>query len=455
MIEVYESTNTDFTRNGDMTLLPLTCVLYAKINGEIRVELTHQYDELGRWKYLTEENVIACPTPWGRQLFRIYKKTKNMTKITAYASHIMYDLRNKMLIDVRPTDKDGQAALDILLSGTKYTGHSDIKTISTAYYERKNIINALVGDIDQSFINRWGGEILPDNFDIYINDKIGKNRGVCIEFGKNLVGVEETIDMSDVVTRIIPVGYNGVMLSSAEPWVDSPNIGKYAQIYENEVKYEDVKLKEGDGEGYETQEEVEEALKAAAKKDFEDGADKPKVNYVVNMALIENTDQYKKYKVLETVQMGDTVGCRVSKIGLDVEARCLDIEYDCIREKMQKIELGEYVKTYFDEQRETNKKVSTLANGAENAYDKEETNKKIKEYLESYATEGYVDKKIEETEVKCVTKDNLRETLKDYNTKTEEKELLKDYVTKEVYEQKIQELEGKIEELQNQGSGNV
>ena len=82
MIEVYESTNTDFTRNGDMTLLPLTCVLYAKINGEIRVELTHQYDELGRWKYLTEENVIACPTPWGRQLFRIYKKTKNMTKIT-------------------------------------------------------------------------------------------------------------------------------------------------------------------------------------------------------------------------------------------------------------------------------------------------------------------------------------------------------------------------------------
>ena len=235
MIEVYKSTNTNYEKNGDMPLKPMTCVLYVKLNGEIRIELTHSYDAIGRWKYLEEENVIACPTPWGKkQLFRIYKKTKNLMKVTVYASHIMYDLRNKVLLDVRPTSKNGQEALDIILKGTGYTGHSNIKTISTAYYEKKNIVAALVGDIDQSFLNRWGGEVLPDNFDIYIYDQVGQNRGVRVQFGKNMTGIEETVDMSSIITRIIPVGYDGIMLDGKTPWVDSDYINSYAQVYESE-----------------------------------------------------------------------------------------------------------------------------------------------------------------------------------------------------------------------------
>ena len=404
MIEVYDSQNTNYNKNGDMVLTPLTCVLYAEINGEIKIELTHKYDKLGRWKYLLEENVIACPTPWGeKQLFRIYKKTKSLNKVTAYASHVFYDLRHKTLLDVRPTDKNGEEALNIILAGTGYTGHSNITLKTTAYYERKNIVAAIAGDIEQSFLNRWGGEILPDNFDIYIYDRIGKDRGVRVEFGHNMTQIEETIDMSNVITRIIPVGYNGIMLAGDEPWVDSPYINAYAQIYEKEVKYENIKVKESADatEGYETLEEAQAALKAAAEADFNNGVDKPAVNYVVNMALLENTAEYKNYKMLEVVQLGDTVTCRHRKIEIDVEARCISIEFDCIRKKTQKIELGEYVQTYFDAQNETNKEIK---NATENTYTKEQVNQMINDYLEQVFKEGYV------------TEEALNKTLEEYAT---------------------------------------
>lgn len=91
MIEVYDSKNTQYDKNGDMTLTPTRCELVTELNGEIRVEMSHKYDKLGRWKYLQEENVVACPTPWSdKQLFRIYKRIKQTREIIVYACHIFF-----------------------------------------------------------------------------------------------------------------------------------------------------------------------------------------------------------------------------------------------------------------------------------------------------------------------------------------------------------------------------
>ena len=51
-----------------------------------------------------------------------------------------------------------------------------------------------MSDDENSFLNRWGGEIYFDNFDIYINERIGSDNGLRAEFGFNLTGVEgETV----------------------------------------------------------------------------------------------------------------------------------------------------------------------------------------------------------------------------------------------------------------------
>lgn len=352
MIEVYVKGNEDYGSNGDMTLTPTTCEVELTVEGVAELTLEHPIDDLGRWEYLVTDNVIAAPTPYSKkQLFRIYDYIKTETEVTAYARHIFYDSAGEMLVDVRPTDKTGQEALDIILSGTKYKAKTNIKTRSTAYYIRKNIMEAIGGDDENSFINRWGGERMYDNFTVIINDRLGGDYGACAEFGRNMTGIEADINIDDVVTRIIPESYNGYTLEGEEPWVDSPLIGNYANPRAAVVKFEDVKLledcQEGE-EGFSTLELLREELKRRCKKEYENGLDKPKVNYKVDMVEVADTDDYKDYKKLTTIGIGDDVLTRDRKLKINVTARCIRLVYDCIEEENAEVELGNYIENYFD-----------------------------------------------------------------------------------------------------------
>lgn len=352
MIEVYVKGNEDYGSNGDMTLTPTTCEVELTVEGVAELTLEHSIDDLGRWEYLVTDNVIAAPTPYSKkQLFRIYDYTKTETEVTAYARHVFYDSAGEMLVDVRPTDKTGQEALDIILSGTKYKAKTNIKTRSTAYYIRKNIMEAIGGDDENSFINRWGGERMYDNFTVIINDRLGGDYGACAEFGRNMTGIEADISIDDVVTRIIPVSYNGHTLEGEEPWIDSPLIGSYANPRTAVIKFEDVKLledcQEGE-EGFSTLELLREELKRRCTKEYENGLDKPKVNYKVDLVEVANTEDYKDYKKLTTVGIGDDVLTKDRKLKINVTARCIRLVYDCIEEENAEVELGNFIENYFD-----------------------------------------------------------------------------------------------------------
>ena len=166
MIEIYQTNNTNFGMNGDMTLMPEACVIDAALNGTWEMRLEHPIDEDGRWRYITEGAVIAAPFLTSKkQLYRIYWKHKSMTGISAKARPIFMDAAGEVFLnDVRPTEKNGQNALNAMTAGqTKYKAISNITGVSTAYYVRKNLIEAIQGDLDQAFINRWGGEVYYDN----------------------------------------------------------------------------------------------------------------------------------------------------------------------------------------------------------------------------------------------------------------------------------------------------
>lgn len=352
MIEVYVKGNEDYGSNGDMTLTPTTCEVELTVEGVAELTLEHSIDDLGRWEYLVTDNVIAAPTPYSKkQLFRIYDYTKTETEVTAYARHVFYDSAGEMLVDVRPTDKTGQEALDIILSGTKYKAKTNIKTRSTAYYIRKNIMEAIGGDDENSFINRWGGERMYDNFTVIINDRLGGDYGACAEFGRNMTGIEADISIDDVVTRIIPVSYNGHTLEGEEPWIDSPLIGSYANPRAAVIKFEDVKLLEDCQEweeGFSTLELLREELKRRCTKEYENGLDKPKVNYKVDLVEVANTEDYKDYKKLTTIGIGDDVLTKDRKLKINVTARCIRLVYDCIEEENAEVELGNFIENYFD-----------------------------------------------------------------------------------------------------------
>lgn len=359
-IEIYLKTNTNYSMNGDITLTPISCTYKAS---EHLVTLEHPIDDIGRWKYVDYENVISVEDE-KKKLYRIFNVVKSLDGITAYARPLFFDLIDNVLLDVRPTLKNGEDALNIILEGTGFTGHSNISTINTSYYVRKNIVEAILGDDENSFLNRWGGEVYLDNFDIYINDKIGSDNGVRVEFGYNLNEIEEDINIEEVATRIIPTGYNGIMLDGSTPWVDSPLIKKYTKPKMRVINFDDVKFKESeaDEEGFNTIEEARAELIKRCNKLYEEGIDKPSVNYKIDMINLANTTAYKDYIKLVTVNEGDTVTCYIPGLDIDVKARVIDYEEDLMTGEYISLELGNAISNFFKEQVDVQSKINNILN---------------------------------------------------------------------------------------------
>lgn len=359
MIEIYLKTNTNYEMNGDIILTPISCT-YKAI--EYLVTLEHPIDDIGRWKYIDYENVISVEDDGKKKLYRIFNVVKSLYSVTAYARPLFFDLIDNVLLDVRPTLKNGEEALNIILEGTGFTGHSNISNINTSYYVRKNIVEAILGNDENSFLNRWGGEVLLDNFDIYINDKIGSDNGVRVEFGYNLNEIEEDINIEEVATRIIPTGYNGIMLDGSTPWVDSPLIKKYTKPKMRVINFDDVKVKESetDEEGFSTIEEARTELIRRCNKLYEEGIDKPGVNYKIDMINLANTTAYKDYIKLVTVNEGDTVTCYIPGLDIDVKARVIDYEKDLMTGEYISLELGNAQYNFFNEQVDIKNKIDRV-----------------------------------------------------------------------------------------------
>lgn len=358
MIQIYRLGNTDYEKNGDMTLFPITAEVKVMLNDAWEASLTHPVDKEGRWKYIEEDAVIKMPSFNGEQLFRIRKRDKTNSTVSCLMEPIFYDtIDDCFLEDIRPTQKNGQDALNSMLSpNRKYNAKSDIKKISTAYYQDVNFMEALNGNIDQSFVNRWGGEICYDNFTVMVNERIGENNHVELRYGKNIKsdGFSEEVDTRDIVTRIKPVAYNGRTMDG-NCFVDSPNIDRYPTIRTRKMYFENVKMEEDVIESEEesdviickSQAELDATLRLKCEEQYSLGIDKPKVTITVDMILLQNTDCYKDFSSIESVSLGDTVYCIHNKFGISTEARVVSLTYDSIRKKVTNAVIGDYKNDYF------------------------------------------------------------------------------------------------------------
>lgn len=348
MIQVYKKD--DFSKNGQFNINPMACDLSLKINDtwELSIEVPFNVS-------IEKEDVICVDTPIGkRQLFRIYETAKTDDSISAQAYPIFLDSRNDLILkDVRPTDKNGQQALNIMMQNSKYKGKSNIATINTSYFVNMNLMEAINGGNDNSFLSRWGGEISYNNYTITINDKLGSDNGLRVLFGVNLSSIRETVNTSNMVTRIIPVGYNGRMLPNNET-IDSPLINNYRIVYTKFIQYDDIRYEDDldspdeENQVYPTLNEFYEALRARAKTEFRDGIDKPEITYDVDMIDLSYTKEYGKLKNLMKVNLGDIVTVKNQRLGIETKQRVIELEYDCITKRVNKLVLGSAKNNYFD-----------------------------------------------------------------------------------------------------------
>ena len=356
MIQLYKPFNKSYEKNGDYVLHPSSCVMHVVLNGEWYVKLVHPIDDIS--ENIIDGAVLKVPTLFNKdQLFiiRHVDKADYDVQVTAYPLFYMAKT-TPPLWDTRCVNMNGQDALNTILSGTSFKGISDITDISTCYFNKMNRLQAINGNADNTFINRWGGEIVYDDYTIKINKRIGSDKGARCEFGYNLKSVQEVVNTENLITRIYPQAYNGYVLPNEE-CVDSPFINNYPDVYWSFIQFDDVKLKEDAQEDdasngitvCDTLEDLYKVLRKRAADYFtETNCDVPNITYKVDIVDLARLDAYKDIKNLVSIGFGDTVHIKHRKLNIETKARLIECDYDCILKKYDSMTLGDYETKYFE-----------------------------------------------------------------------------------------------------------
>lgn len=332
MIRVFEATDKSFTTNGDMVILPTRAKVTKKDNGDYYLELEAgtKYAD-----YLTSGRIIAADTPQGAQAFRISGVTKKSTKVSLKAWHVFYDSKNYLIADSYVVDMNADAALDHLNTATEprseFATISDVQAIDSFRCVRKSLYEAI-----QTVIERWGGHLVRDNFRIELRQSIGADNGVTVRYRKNLKELTCEEDWSGVVTKLLPVGADGILLNdqdaSASIYVESEK--KWSIPYTKTVSFSQSDINKDDYGNDETA--YRKALVDDLRQQAQDYVNKncvPKVNYTLKADMERITD------------IGDTVEVIDERLGIRILTSVIGFTYDCILGKYTEIEFGNFQKT--------------------------------------------------------------------------------------------------------------
>lgn len=338
MLRIFSPTDKTYTTNGDKVIQPLKATVRKEDNDAYYLDLTCGTEYL---PWIKSGNIIVADTPQGAQPFRILNPEITHTKITCKCNHIFYDSANYLIADSYVVDSTCNQALDHLNTATEpkspFKTISDIPTINSFRCVRKSLYEAIT-----TVLERWGGHLVRDGWTIGIRQSIGADNGVVVRYGKNLKSIEASYDWSDVCTKILPEGANGLLLNaldSKQPiYMESSTkydipYCKTVQFSQSDIKQEDYKTPDG-------KHNDEAAYKRACLADLRQQAQKyldencvPKVNYKMSADLEKITD------------IGDTIEVIDERMGLDMMTNVISFEYDCIQGRYTSIEFGTFKQT--------------------------------------------------------------------------------------------------------------
>ncbi len=290
-------------------------------------------------------NEVVEPRQLRDQPFRIYRVVPELDKITVYARHVFYDLMDNMIRKYEPSPSTTGATVaqnisSQCLSEHDFTFYSDLdSTAEEVAFENVNPVDAILGD--GGLVEKYGGELARDWFDVFIVKRVGSNTDVQIRQRKNLLGISYDVDLTDVVTRIMPTGEDkdGNLLYLPEVYIDSPNIGNYPHPKWIHLAVSEAKeVTEGDERKSKDQCYAE--LRTAVQAEYDKGCDLPTVTLKVDFINCAETEEYSGYKPLQDIFLGDSVRVIAPRIGVEVSMRMTQYTYDCLQRRYTAMTLG-------------------------------------------------------------------------------------------------------------------
>ena len=336
---LYSETETEFSSNGIGALSDvMSCAVTEERNGTYEAEMQYpisgqMFSEIKISRYFTAKpNASDADQP-----FEIYKISKPINgRITVYGRHLRYRMN---LIPVSPFSAAyaGQA-----LEGLKQNAVTDCPfnfstdSGSNASFKTEQPYSAaeLLGGVDGSILDTYGGEYYFDKWNVKLCVARGKDNGVLIRYGKNLTDLTQEESIENTITGIYPYWKNtdGAYVELPEKIVSSENAQyfPYPRVTPLDMsdKFQDQPTTE------QLRDEAERYV-----KDNDIGV--PAVSLKVSFVQLEQTEEYKDMKSIETVSLCDYVTVEFEKLGVSAKAKVIKTVYDSLKEKYDSIEVGD------------------------------------------------------------------------------------------------------------------
>ncbi|HEP6585656.1 TPA: phage tail protein, partial [Streptococcus pyogenes] len=239
---------------------------------------------------------------------------------------------------------------------------SDILTLGSFSWEADKIGNArgALGGVAGSILDVYGGEYEFDNRTIILHKQMGRKAPTVLEYGRNIVSVEEERLLDGNYTSIYPyVRYTpqpkpqeeasgkphvGEHEQPEEQLVTLPEFildGQYLELYaQRRIQMVDLSSHFNDDKG--KKEPTEEELRKLAQKYLKDNnVGSPKVSIEVDYIDLSQTLDYQDFRVMEEVELCDIVPLYYPKFGITTESeKVVEIVYDVYTDSNHTIKLG-------------------------------------------------------------------------------------------------------------------
>ncbi|MDO5546638.1 MAG: phage tail spike protein [Eubacteriales bacterium] len=338
---LYPSNETKFTDNGIGKLADCqSCLVSEKRNGSFELKMEYPPDGIHA-PYLEEGNIIlAKPAEQAAsQPFCIYKITTKLTDcLEVLARHISYQLN---FITVSPFSVSGCRAA---LAGLKEKAAADCPFAfwtdveSGAAFQLPvpvSVRNAL-GGMDGSVLDTFGGEYEWDRYAVRLHRARGRDNGVRIVYGKNLVDFQMERNIENVITGVHPY------------WQDSES-GAVMELPEKIVRKPAKSVPYQRITPFNCTDQFTEKPTAAQMRSYASdylettSLTEPDVDITIDFLQLWQTPGYADIAQAERVSLCDTVWVYIAKLGIEVSSKVTETEYDVLLEKYKSVTLSNSV----------------------------------------------------------------------------------------------------------------
>lgn len=336
---LYSPTETDFYHNGIGILSDcVLCEVTEEANGAFELAMQYPMDGI-HFENIVDRCIIkAKPNQSANpQLFRVYSTSKPMSGIVSiFAEHISYDLSG---IPVSPFKAENASDAMIGLKNNAvidcpFTFRTDKLTLAKFSVSVPGSIRSELGGSRGSILDVFGGEYEFDNFDVILHNSRGKNNGVSIRYGKNLTDMKQDRNCASVYTGIYPYWTGEV--NGKQTVVELPE-----KIVKAKGAHDFVKIKTVDfSEAYQEKPDADELRAISISYIESNNIGVPSVSLSVSFAQLERIEEYRGQRLLEDVNLFDTVNVEFPALGVSENAKAVKVVYDALADRVKSIALG-------------------------------------------------------------------------------------------------------------------